>query len=55
MGYCTDKSCMALVYEYMQEGNLQDKLKGDENKTFLLSLFQNFVHNEISVSRYYNI
>ncbi|KAJ4812966.1 Leucine-rich repeat protein kinase family protein [Rhynchospora pubera] len=27
MGYCIDKNCMAIVYEYMQEGNLQDKLK----------------------------
>ncbi|KAJ3705559.1 hypothetical protein LUZ61_009264 [Rhynchospora tenuis] len=30
MGYCVDKNCMAIVYEYMQEGNLQDKLKDDE-------------------------
>ncbi|KAJ1701179.1 hypothetical protein LUZ63_000958 [Rhynchospora breviuscula] len=30
MGYCIDKKCMAIVYEYMQEGNLQDKLKGLE-------------------------
>ncbi|XP_078149611.1 putative LRR receptor-like protein kinase At1g51890 [Carex rostrata] len=29
-GYCTDKSCMALVYEYMQGGNLHDKLKDNE-------------------------
>ncbi|KAJ4775392.1 Leucine-rich repeat protein kinase family protein [Rhynchospora pubera] len=27
LGYCIDKNCMALVYEYMQEGNLYDKLK----------------------------
>ncbi|XP_078149444.1 leucine-rich repeat receptor-like serine/threonine-protein kinase At2g14510 [Carex rostrata] len=27
VGYCIDKSCMALVYEYMQGGNLHDKLK----------------------------
>ncbi|KAJ1692586.1 hypothetical protein LUZ63_009284 [Rhynchospora breviuscula] len=27
LGYCIDKNCMALVYEYMQEGNLHDKLK----------------------------
>ncbi|KAJ3678960.1 hypothetical protein LUZ61_021124 [Rhynchospora tenuis] len=26
VGYCTDEDCMALVYEYMQEGTLQDKL-----------------------------
>ncbi|XP_078150803.1 receptor-like protein kinase At3g21340 [Carex rostrata] len=29
MGYCIDGNCMALVYEYMQEANLQHKLKGD--------------------------
>ncbi|KAJ1690777.1 hypothetical protein LUZ63_014932 [Rhynchospora breviuscula] len=27
MGYCIDKYCMAIVYEYMKEGNLLDKLK----------------------------
>ncbi|KAJ3678962.1 hypothetical protein LUZ61_021126 [Rhynchospora tenuis] len=26
IGYCMDGDCMALVYEYMQEGTLQDKL-----------------------------
>ncbi|XP_078149443.1 putative LRR receptor-like serine/threonine-protein kinase At4g20450 [Carex rostrata] len=29
MGYCIDGNCMALVYEYMHEGNLQQKLKDD--------------------------
>ncbi|XP_051209298.1 LRR receptor-like serine/threonine-protein kinase IOS1 [Lolium perenne] len=28
VGYCKDGECMALVYEYMSEGNLQDKLRG---------------------------
>ncbi|XP_078175112.1 putative LRR receptor-like protein kinase At1g51890 [Carex rostrata] len=27
MGYCIDKNSMSLVYEYMQGGNLHDKLK----------------------------
>jgi serine/threonine protein kinase len=27
IGYCIDQNCMALVYEYMQEGNLHEKLK----------------------------
>ncbi|KAJ3695088.1 hypothetical protein LUZ60_000465 [Juncus effusus] len=27
VGYCMDGDCMALVYEYMQEGTLQDKLR----------------------------
>ncbi|XP_078150028.1 putative LRR receptor-like serine/threonine-protein kinase At1g51880 [Carex rostrata] len=27
IGYCIDENCMALVYEYMQEGNLHEKLK----------------------------
>ncbi|KAJ3678966.1 hypothetical protein LUZ61_021130 [Rhynchospora tenuis] len=27
IGYCMDGDCMALVYEYMQEGTLQDKLR----------------------------
>ncbi|KAJ1703232.1 hypothetical protein LUZ63_003011 [Rhynchospora breviuscula] len=26
MGYCIDENCMALVYEFMQGGNLHDKL-----------------------------
>ncbi|KAJ3678959.1 hypothetical protein LUZ61_021123 [Rhynchospora tenuis] len=26
IGYCMDEDCMALVYEYMKEGTLQDKL-----------------------------
>ncbi|XP_078149445.1 putative LRR receptor-like serine/threonine-protein kinase At1g51860 [Carex rostrata] len=29
-GYCIDENCMALVYEYMQEGNLHHKLKDNE-------------------------
>ncbi|KAJ3695087.1 hypothetical protein LUZ60_000464 [Juncus effusus] len=29
MGYCMDGDCMALVYEYMQEGTLQGKLRDD--------------------------
>lgn len=28
LGYCMDGECMALVYEYMQEGTLHDKLRG---------------------------
>ncbi|KAJ1688237.1 hypothetical protein LUZ63_019627 [Rhynchospora breviuscula] len=31
VGYCIDKSFMALVYEYMPEGNLHDKIKGLEH------------------------
>ncbi|KAJ1689496.1 hypothetical protein LUZ63_013651 [Rhynchospora breviuscula] len=27
LGYCLDENCMALVYEYMKEGTLQDKLR----------------------------
>ncbi|KAJ3678973.1 hypothetical protein LUZ61_021137 [Rhynchospora tenuis] len=30
LGYCMDGDHMALVYEYMPEGNLQDKLKGED-------------------------
>ncbi|KAJ4821420.1 Leucine-rich repeat protein kinase family protein [Rhynchospora pubera] len=30
VGYCIDKSFMALVYEYMPEGNLHDKIKDNE-------------------------
>ncbi|KAF3325230.1 LRR receptor-like protein kinase [Carex littledalei] len=30
IGYCIDENCMALVYEYMPEGNLQEKLKADD-------------------------
>ncbi|KAJ3707703.1 hypothetical protein LUZ61_011408 [Rhynchospora tenuis] len=30
MGYCIDENCMALVYEYMQGGNLHDKLKDND-------------------------
>ncbi|KAJ4806860.1 Leucine-rich repeat protein kinase family protein [Rhynchospora pubera] len=26
IGYCTDRDCMALVYEYVKEGTLQEKL-----------------------------
>lgn len=28
VGYCKDGECMALVYEHMSEGNLEDKLRG---------------------------
>ncbi|BAF07820.2 Os02g0151100, partial [Oryza sativa Japonica Group] len=28
IGYCKDKNHLALVYEYMPEGNLQDHLRG---------------------------
>ncbi|KAF3328436.1 putative LRR receptor-like serine/threonine-protein kinase [Carex littledalei] len=28
VGYCNDGNYIALIYEYMQEGNLQDRLKG---------------------------
>lgn len=28
IGYCLDENSMALVYEYMPEGTLQDKLRG---------------------------
>ena len=42
MGYCIDKSCMSLVYEYMQEGNLQEKLKGDYTR-LVLRLFSNSI------------
>ncbi|KAF3325163.1 putative LRR receptor-like serine/threonine-protein kinase [Carex littledalei] len=42
MGYCIDKNCMALVYEYMQGGNLHDKLKGDYTQTCS--------HNEMPLS-----
>ncbi|KAF3325231.1 hypothetical protein FCM35_KLT10302 [Carex littledalei] len=29
-GYCIGRNCLALVYEYMEEGNLQEKLKADD-------------------------
>ncbi|CAL4891576.1 unnamed protein product [Urochloa decumbens] len=29
IGYCKDKKHMALVYEYMHRGNLEDRLQGD--------------------------
>ncbi|KAF3325232.1 protein kinase [Carex littledalei] len=32
IGYCIDGNCMALVYEYMQEGSLQQKLKADDTR-----------------------
>lgn len=28
VGYCKDGEYMALVYEHMSEGNLEDKLRG---------------------------
>lgn len=32
IGYCKDKNHLALVYEYMPEGNLQDHLRGCTSK-----------------------
>lgn len=32
IGYCKDKNHLALVYEYMPEGNLQDHLRATTNK-----------------------
>ncbi|KAJ3671061.1 hypothetical protein LUZ60_008487 [Juncus effusus] len=31
VGYCEDKSCLALVYEYMARGSLEDHIKGDRD------------------------
>lgn len=31
VGYCKDGECMALVYEHMSEGNLEDKLRGKDH------------------------
>ena len=38
VGCCIDKSCLSLVYEYMQGGNLHDKLKGDYTRCFFLKV-----------------
>ncbi|XP_020098894.1 receptor-like protein kinase At3g21340 [Ananas comosus] len=29
VGYCMDRDCLALVYEYMAQGSLQDRLRGE--------------------------
>lgn len=39
IGYCKDGEYLALVYEYMSEGTLDDKLRG---MPFLLSELRNF-------------
>ncbi|KAJ3694087.1 hypothetical protein LUZ60_009567 [Juncus effusus] len=35
LGYCEDRSCLALIYEYMSRGSLEDHIKGrqDSGKT----------------------
>ncbi|XP_048570652.1 probable LRR receptor-like serine/threonine-protein kinase At1g05700 isoform X3 [Triticum urartu] len=38
IGYCKDKKHLSLVYEYMDEGNLEDRLRGQESLNWLQRL-----------------
>lgn len=63
VGYCNDKNRLALVYEFMPQGTLQDHLRGLEFRVLylhvlypmillaVLSLLYNFCSNQLNVSR----
>ncbi|VAI04622.1 unnamed protein product [Triticum turgidum subsp. durum] len=38
IGYCKDKKHLSLIYEYMDEGNLEDRLRGQEPLNWLQRL-----------------
>ncbi|TKW28681.1 hypothetical protein SEVIR_3G344800v4 [Setaria viridis] len=40
IGYCKDRKHMALVYEYMQGGNLEERLRGEASAATLLTWHQ---------------
>jgi serine/threonine protein kinase len=48
IGYCKDGEYLALVYEHMSEGNLNDKLRGA-----LLNLYERHIFTLVQRSRHY--
>jgi serine/threonine protein kinase len=47
IGYCKDKKHLALVYEYMQGGNLENHLRGTVAPLQLITEFQIVLSNTL--------